>query len=143
MSNFIALLSISRILSTNFKCISLATVFIGVFYKFLIKPKQVFSSFETIHRQFLWHCSYKVVNIPIYQIWKFFFWIKIFHVLVVSSFILIYNMTHSTSDAFDAINRDQSVILVLLLYFSGMPGMIILRKKCPYLELFWSAFSRN
>ena len=39
-------------------------------------------------------------------------------------------MTHSTSDAFDAliVYRDQSVILILLLYFSGMAGMIILHK---------------
>ena len=114
------LLQFLRMLNINFKYVSFVIVFIIVFYLFLTKHKQVFSPFETIHRQFLWHHpSMQVIEMPVQEISKFFAWIIIFHVMVASSCISMYDMALITY-------RHQSVILILLLSFSDMPAMLIL-----------------
>ena len=61
----------------------------------------------------------QVIEMPVQEISKFFAWIIIFHVMVVSSCISMYDMALITY-------RHQSVILILLLSFLDMPAMLIL-----------------
>ena len=54
-----------------------------------------------IYRQLLWHClTIKIIYIPIFKIWRFFIFNRIFHVFVISFRISMNSMTYSSSDTF-------------------------------------------
>ena len=77
------------------------TFFVIIFYEFFIKFELVFPLFKVIHRNFLWHFPpVQIVHIPLYKIWRFFVWGVSSHALIISFFVLMNCMTHSTSDTF-------------------------------------------
>ena len=70
------------------------TIVIIAFYEIFIKFKCFFNPFKVISSQVLWHCpTIQIIYILIFQIWPFFISIIIFHVFVITFFILINSVT--------------------------------------------------
>ena len=85
----------------NFKEISCIPFCIIIFHKALIKFRNILNPFKVIYRQLSSHfAAIQFIYIQIFKIWRFFIFIIIFHVFVISFNISINGMTYSTSDTF-------------------------------------------
>ena len=82
------------ILNFNFKKIFFSTFFIIIFYKAFIKFRNMFNQLKVIYRQPLWHCpAMCIIYVLIFNIWRFFIFIIIFNVFVISFCISMNSMT--------------------------------------------------
>ena len=80
-------------LNINFKKNSFITFFIITFYEVFIKLWSTFNPPKVIHWKLFWHFPTKWIIYPIFNIWRLFIFIIIFHVFIVSFCISMNRVT--------------------------------------------------